>query len=376
MDGHDKNDAAGSADNLDKSNASGTAKGIFSTPDLTVNTENLPQNQPVKPASSAARFNFGRRANRGGANAESSERVASAFAQTDASQQSQRLNEAMLENANAATQSTATGDIQLDAPKKRKKWPIVLLLVLAVVAAVVAVVVFFVLPKLSESSPSKQEQVVASYNKYVNDLKFGSEEVQQENSSSVAVSDWMLFNVFSENMSSETQEEFFTNIENSYTDFLKVLKSNVPNNGLDDFLSEYKTLQDVVIKAQSRELYSNNLLRTYTTDGAAAAYTDVQDIYREEEVPQVGASILSALKKYLDVQLTIIEIYNAQGCITDNQIDASCEDGLLSNVAYQNALASQEDAVRTLERVANPFFMDFANKTNQLSQRLRSLNYE
>ena len=87
--------------------------GIFSTPELTVNTENA--------AVEGTELSD-----------ENKSRIAAAFQSTDATQKQQEA-QAMNAAALAASDipSTATGDIKLQGEKKRrKKWPVVVLLVL------------------------------------------------------------------------------------------------------------------------------------------------------------------------------------------------------------------------------------------------------
>lgn len=102
MDGHD-NDA-----NKNAQNNSASRQGIFSTPELTVNAENIAQQN----------------------NEETKSRVASIFANTDAGKQAQKLNDAM-----DAQTVPATEDLVIqNGPKKKSRLPIVLL-ILALVAA-------------------------------------------------------------------------------------------------------------------------------------------------------------------------------------------------------------------------------------------------
>lgn len=104
-----------SASNIDASDASG---GIFSTPDLTIETENIPANVGGAPVidETAADPN--------------ASRIASAFANTDAMSQSQDVAAAM------QARSTATGDIKL-APsvKPKSKAPLIIIALLAAVTA-------------------------------------------------------------------------------------------------------------------------------------------------------------------------------------------------------------------------------------------------
>jgi len=101
-------------------------QGIFSSGDLAVHSENL---DAIKPELSD----------------ENKSRIASAFAQTDATQKHDQLADQMAEQdavsgdvipATNATTSTITGDIQLPGKRGKRKWPVLVLavIVLAVVA--------------------------------------------------------------------------------------------------------------------------------------------------------------------------------------------------------------------------------------------------
>ena len=104
--------------------------GIFSTPDLTIESGNIPANvggTPVMDETAATPIS------------ENSSRIASVFANTDATSQMQDVNVAMQANSNSTT-STATGDIKLAPsanPKSKAPLIIIALLVLAGVGALV-----------------------------------------------------------------------------------------------------------------------------------------------------------------------------------------------------------------------------------------------
>lgn len=333
MDGHDKNDAAGSADNLDKSNASGAAKGIFSTPDLTVNTENLPQNQPVKPAGSAARFNFGRRANRGGANAESSERVASAFAQTDASQQSQRLNEAMLENANAATQSTATGDIQLDVPKKRKKWPWLILGLLVI--AVVGALVFFVLTKNNEGAESPKQEISLKepFYRYVNYLLSGNDSTDKPADIMAMVDTSSAVSEFYKPFSNSERASYFEKAQSLLNTFVEGAQNNVEVKNSDANV----TVHDLAVMNETQftslrkfiavpDITLPIMMSYYLQHGADDLISYIQTTYNAftESNDEVLSAIVSRKSEMAASVNSLLGFYTADGCLVAGELDEAC----------------------------------------------------
>ncbi len=365
MDGHDKNDAAGSADNLDKSNASGTAKGIFSTPNLTVNTENLPQNQPVKPAGSAARFNFGRRANRGGANAESSERVASAFAQTDASQQTQRLNEAMLENANAATQSTATGDIQLDVPKKRKKWPW-LVLVLLVIAAVGALV-FFVFANRHESV--SVADVKAAFDLYDKEITDGTEHTDCVTQDEMPALEYM--GTF--NCSSELQDAVVNDMVDSYKSFKSLFDKSVlmDNEDLKLLVEHQSSYLEVVAQYLSPSIRINKIIQLYNIGESKITVEKVGSIQTD------GLGFDAILKKFADVIntetinfISEYQAYNDSGCLLTGELDNECAALVAQTDALEEVYDQQDDIAEELEKLFRQISSQMIEDCNKIRELL------
>lgn len=344
MDGHD-NGADGTANNLDKSNTGGASGGIFSTPDLTVNTENLPQNQPAKPASAAPRFNFGRRANRGNTSAESSERVASAFAQTDASQQAERLSDAMLESANATTRSTATGDIQLDVPKKKKRWPWAVGAGVVVVA-VVGIVAWFMLIANS-SQDIADDRLKKSFNEFANFLLYAQESDNDIEGLYQYGDEYAIGNM----TNSEEIGEHFKKSEEKFREFSSLFNSEIETNpeafsdDIQFIVENYLPNLDLFWHWKERPLVgTENLLEvffssndsTYTT---AATYFEP---YAQSPVEQTRLFINSYLERVKEL-LNAFQIFESFGCANAEaiQLDMAC----VANVDDPAAIAANESIV-------------------------------
>lgn len=153
--------------NKDSGNDSPTEqKGIFSSPELSVNSENL---EEIKPELSE----------------ENKSRIASAFAQTDATQKHDQLSEQMAEQdamsgtvipadgiGNNSTTSTATGDIRIPGAKKKSKWLLVLagLALLAVIGGAVA---WLVLGRKDSSGGETIQELYANFMSYINNSPDG-----------------------------------------------------------------------------------------------------------------------------------------------------------------------------------------------------------
>ncbi len=149
--------------NSDKNTSDEQGGGIFSTPELSVNTENLPA-----------------------AEAELSEdnksRIAAAFQGTEASQkqaEAREMNEAAL--ARSDIPSTATDDIKLPGGKKKhRKAPLIILAVLALLAVSGGIVWYGAQSgwfggeaPVAETNPFYEAKVV--FARYANYLLFGEE---------------------------------------------------------------------------------------------------------------------------------------------------------------------------------------------------------
>lgn len=135
-------------------------QGIFSSGDLAVNSENL---EEIKPQLSD----------------ENKSRIASAFAQTDATQKRDQLSDQMADQdaisgtvlpagasfGSNATASSATGDIRIPGAKKKSKFPL-LALAAVVVIAVVAGGVWWAMK--GEKNDETLQSLYASFMDYIN----------------------------------------------------------------------------------------------------------------------------------------------------------------------------------------------------------------
>lgn len=322
-----------------ENNQSTEQKGIFSTPELTVNTENLPQNQPAKPAGSAARFNFGRRANRGG-NAGSSERVTSAFAQTDVSRQSQRLNEAMLENANAATQSTATGDIQLDVPKKRKKWPWVLASI--ALGALVAGLIWWFWRDNSDS----EDQFWSSFGLYAEYLYFDNADIAQGiDILTIPYGETHLSQIISGADTNETKIAFLTTAQEKLqvsTDALATHLDTSTERVIN--ISELLQLSNIRINAlktflSTADVGSEDFMRAYLTGGPGVSVDLAKSSY-DGFLQSNDSTLIYIAEHKIELAETmdfIYDIYAANNCISANELSSACVEAIVWDEEGQQA---------------------------------------
>lgn len=300
-------------------------------------------------------------------------RVAAVFQKTDASARrhaaeaaaareraiAEEMNEAAL--AAADIPSTATGDIKLAGEKKkRKKAP---LIIIFLILAVMAGGVWWVLAR--EVTPNETSlQAFVAYKDYLTNGPSKSEDTGEE-------SEWFLFTIPESSFSLEQKKEYFAELEKRFSDF-----ETRSGEKLGERLGNYKELLKLSIIQPSLEIYTSNLADEYIKGGSEAAYSYIQNSTNSDSQLPMSKPLLSALGSYLDASLTVLEIYEAAGCLHDGAIDFSCEGVKTSNLAYVEAAEKQAVAERSLNNSARAVEMNFRSNTDSIEKYLREESNE
>ncbi|MEY8388110.1 hypothetical protein AALC17_12580 [Oscillospiraceae bacterium 38-13] len=337
-------------------------KGIFSSSELSVNSENL---EEIKPELSE----------------ENKLRIASAFAQTDATQKHDQLSEQMAgqdavsgtvipaggfgSNSNS-TASTATGDIRIPGVKKKSKWPLVLaaLVILAAVSGVVAWLVIGKPPTNGQKTPS---QLFEDYKNYLVVGPEQSSTAAEENTTPSQV--WFLFRLPESELTVDEQEAYIAELKNKYAEF-----KNACSGQICEQLNSYGQILTLALTAPSIDIYVSQLTQEYIQNGSEVAYTYIQSVTNFDSQSTLAISIFSALDRLLSTGLSLLEVYQTEGCIVDGVMDSACETALNDNQAHYDILRQQDAALRMLESSARAVTITFQQNTENIQKALKEEN--
>lgn len=318
MDGHD-NDA-------DKATGTGGAQGIFSTPELTVDTEKLAQNTKQNERS----------------------RVASIFANTDAGQRSQKLDDAMGLDSIAPAQ--VTEDITINnAPRKRSKAPIIIAVValLAVIGGVTAWMVMKNINKPQAEEHSTIEQTKEQFTQYATYLLFGKEEDHLTGEYSSA-----RFYTLDEQMSSSDEANEYWN---TLLKQLDISLDSFNSTGINDqYLTNYLEThrQNMNFLNASRKVGDPSeeyLISQFSDNGTEKAKAALKEYFFEFTKLDQRTSA----QMYYDYKieqyaafLDAIQMYNEAGCLVDATLDDNCVNQMVdtANDPLMQALTRMEES--------------------------------
>ena len=355
--------------NKDSGNGSPTEqKGIFSSPDLSVNSENL---EEIKPELSD----------------ENKSRIASAFAQTDATQKHDQLSEQIAEQdavsgtvipaggigsasdagfGNNATTASASGDIRLPGQKKSRKWPLLILTAL-VVLGIGGVVAWLMMGKPPTNRQKTPSQLFEDYSNYL--------VVGPEQSSTVAEEDtdpsqtWFLFRLPESELTVDEQGAYIAELKNKYAEF-----KNACSGQICEQLNSYGQILTLALAAPSIDIYVSQLTQEYIQNGSEVAYTYIQSVTNFDSQSTLATSISSALGRFLSTGLSLLEVYQTEGCIVDGVMDAACEIALNDNQAHYDILRQQNAALRMLENSVRAINITFQQNTESIQKALEEEN--
>lgn len=320
MNGHE-NDANGANSSADNGAANG---GIFSTPDLTIETQNIPANvggapvidETATPADS------------------NSSRIASAFANTDATAQSQDVALAM-QNRSNSTSSTATGDIKLTPSAKPKSKAPLIIVALLVLVGVGALVWAAATGKLGFGGGASDEtetvtlaEVQKAYNQYATYVLFGE-------SKDVLEGEWKAGQIYkvSEilNSSSDATEYWENSIRliNSAIEKYKQLP-DIKKRLLDKIENQKQYLVFFRL-AQVNDDFSETMITNYfLKNGYSESLEYIKSINTQLEglLDTSFASTIREVQDTLPIMQTLVEQLSNFGCNAETFTDESCIDSL------------------------------------------------
>lgn len=288
--------------NKNPNNASGT-QGIFSSPDLTVDTGKIAQTSSD--------------------NSRDKSRVTSFFASTDASQRAQQLNNAM--NVSEAEQA---GDVVVDngTPKKNSKLPIIMAII--VLVAVVVGLVGYAATKITEPREDGETSEEAKtplelFQSYADYAKNGPQTDGSDNNQ--ADERWYIDDLYSEEASAVAIDEYVTELKTRYDSFL----GKNDREDLAEGLVAHQQLLDTVVIYYSLDKINNELANIYMNDGDSVAQKYIKDLTplasnQDEESTGVLGLAQGLEYDYLNARLNVLRYYKAGGCIKNAELDDEC----------------------------------------------------
>ena len=310
--------------NFSDSNNEDQGGGIFSTPELTVDSENVPDPNVISD--------------------DDKSRVATVFQKTDASARrhaaeaaaarqraiAEEMNEAAL--AAADIPSTATGDIKLPGGKKKhKKAPLIIILALLVLAVGGGFFAAWQMGWIGKENTSGNESVAltreeaaerafaryASFvltgtasDSYSTDADFGESEVEKQflsqtkNPAFWDTSIELLESAQKAYSELENSDELLTDLMNYYAECLEFLKNfeSYPSISVD--IMEEFYLRD------GREVMIDTVIETY------APYA--------EDTSSVVANYAQVMKQTAEALANKLDFYTNSGCLVDGSFNAEC----------------------------------------------------
>lgn len=288
------NNGDGKNTNNDSDNSA--PQGIFSTPELTVDTKK------ITPAQNSTN---------------SKARVASFFANTDTSKQAEQVQNAMTTPANYATEDLV---INNGGKKKRSFLPIVIAVVaiLAVVGGVTAY--FLVSNNTSQNSTGTTSRLSLkdAYNSYlnfllfekesINDIEFNEEMILQLSSGAIAN---RIIETTNKELYLKQLADKYTALENKYEEET----SQVIDESLYDYFCLYTSLP---------MLGENRVVSLYASQGKDYVSQIISEYYNPEQYNGFIKTYIEAQKIIAESNLEIAEKAASFGCINNNELQADC----------------------------------------------------
>lgn len=370
-------------------NAAKTPQGIFSSSDLSVNSENL---EEIKPELSD----------------ENKSRIASAFAQTDATQKHDQLADQMAEQnavsgtvlpagsfGNNSTTSTATGDIHIPGAKKKSKLPLVLA-ALALIVVIGGVVAWLVLGRKNSNGGETIQELYANFMDYINNSPDGDYIYDASKASNGSTAggppqtddpseagplvgqseDQNEPDNINDNPSPEPDAD---NSNDRSQRFILIADSWLGKNELNHYYDEVgKRYNKFIDKARNSENQAIKsiadanfnifpavfiIIKQSAIESSIAQYVYNEDIagadkYINEILPAESSqelvnTMMSDFSAYLHQTVSVYEIYNYGGCLSEDGVVWSCATGLENSTAENANLKATEhldDAMAIAEK--------------------------
>ncbi len=331
-------------------NDSGAPQGIFSTPELTVDTEKV--NQASAASEEKARS-----------------RVASIFANTETGKQAQRLNDAMGMNS-----QPVDGDIVIDNrdQKKRSKVPIIVAVVVLVLAGV-GVGIWALInnfgEKRGESGISDLKPLDVAYGNYMDYLISGKEGSDKFSMNDLP-EDYSLqnpYSLFAESViagidDSVDRNAYLSKLAEKYDIMAKAYSA--ANNGeelsgaIADYFDKYANITSVE---------NTNFLQLYQTLGKEGVQQIIDSRYDSSLFGDSMKTYMENQRTIANYQLMLAEVALENGCVSDGEVQEGCMQANLSKLdktlaedaarAYLSTgsivLDLRSEAMNELARIAN-----------------------
>lgn len=320
-------------------NNSSARQGIFSTPNLTVDTEKLAQ------ASSAENAN--------------KTRVASFFANTDATRQAQQP---------VIASQPVEGDVIIDnAPKKRSKLPIIILVAVVIIAIIVTVVLII----SKNTTPGTDGNISAqeAFNSYYELLTKGPKDYEGEKPD-----EWFLFSLpYQINLDLSQKNQYIADLLESFGVFSRAAV------GISD-LGSYSSLLQQLSYGIYPSALDSMITNEYLKDGnPRTAYQLVNNLAPELSEDRTNYfSITSGLRRYALAELNLVELYATNGCIKDGIFEYTCTQNLLDSDrgTVNDLLQQQENALAAIKRVIVLDKSQFTYRTQTLKETVGGDDHE
>lgn len=341
MDGHD-NDA-----NKNAQNSSASRQGIFSTPELTVNAENIAQQN----------------------NEETKSRVASIFANTDAGKQAQKLNDAM-----DAQTVPATEDLVIqNGPKKKSKLPIILL-ILVLVAAGVGGLVWVLMNNIKpQETVSSIEEAKRKFDNYATYILYGKSE-DELNGDYSPVKTYTLIEKVQE--TDGFDESFWQTSEKLLKDSIEAYsKTEQPDKNLINYLNAQSgNLAFLSSYSRAQVLTDQSIISNYLSNGGEASKSYIEDSFIPFETIRESSPALDYIKRRQEQYSAVIDMlnfYNDNGCIVDQSLNEECASEVQANQAdrLDSILKTVTEARQAADRIINQITAQTIQSCWQINMR-------
>lgn len=321
------------------SNDSGAPQGIFSTPELTVDTEKV--NQASAASEEKARS-----------------RVASIFANTETGKQAQKLNDAMGVNS-----QPVDGDIVIDNRdrKKRSKVPLVLALVVFILAGVGLLLFFLMSSKKDNSQPQNAEQAFSLYQELI---EKGTENLSAE----LATEEWFIFQINDLPLTNSERSEYLDKVNESLSAYID-LAGKAQSSDIVEASKHYQTIFNLLLSVVDINYLSNQLLNNFVQNGANAATLYINDVAPDivNDMGFYASEVSIGARRYLLAQLSMIEIYSRYNCIINGSLDGSCVIDMTGDNATMSLVRQeQNNAQSIITNNAEGFADEFRYETRAL----------
>lgn len=327
-------------DNANKASGGSAAgaQGIFSTPELTVDTEKIAQNNTNN----------------------EKKRVASIFANTDAGQRSQKLNNAM-----GVSSQPITEDLVIqNEPKKKSKLPIILVVVvlIAVVGGLVGWIVMRNGGGQATVTNATIEEARQKFDEFATYILFGKSENNLSGEYDSSTTYELSRQASSSNYDADFWNKASASLETAVTTYNSV--KDKQDTSLLSYLQNYqKDLEFLKLYTELDDVSEEQLYRSYSQSGTDTAKEYVDNFYNKyltDEMSALGRSILEHRQQQFKYYVDVLDAYNAQGCLVDQgKLNDDC-------MLQKNDLSTAEQAISYMDNAR----LEAHNSTQLLTRNL------